>query len=346
MPAPTLAARGTDRFAAHAVALEGNAPEWVQLLPAGTFAGRDGRGPYHIADVAQVIARTKEAAGDHLLLPIDYGHALEQDGVVGSGAIAAAWIVDLEDRDQQLWGKVEWTAAGARAVADKEFRFLSPVFYHDNEGTVLWLARAGLTNRPNLRMAAVHSTTSTEGDDVPLRESVAAALGLAVNAEEEAVVAACSAAAEGSRALARVAQAAGLQANATADEVVAAVAAAQTPDPTRYVPRSQYDAVATELAAAQGEQRERAVNEAVSAGKITPAQREWAISYHARDPRGFSAFVASAPTIVAQGSDHGGGGGGGGGGGVRELDDDAKAVCATLGISPEEFAANLKEEGA
>jgi hypothetical protein len=51
-------------------------PQWIQLIPAGTFQGRDGRGPYLLSDPDAVIAATmalRMRAG----IPIDYDHATD-----------------------------------------------------------------------------------------------------------------------------------------------------------------------------------------------------------------------------------------------------------------------------
>lgn len=143
--------------AAHTTQLgTGELPEWVQLLPAATFSGIDGRGPYHLADPDAVIRLTREQTRGHDL-PIDYGHALEREGYDGDSAPAAGWISDFEVRQGQIWGRVAWTDEGAARIRGREFRFLSPVFFHDKEGNVRWIVRAGLTNRPNLHLQAVHS---------------------------------------------------------------------------------------------------------------------------------------------------------------------------------------------
>lgn len=52
-----------------------------------------------------------------------------------------------------------------------------------------------------------------------------------------------------------------------------------------------------EKAAAQRDADE-AVTQALKAGKITPAQKEWATSYALSNPRGFSDFVEKAPQVV------------------------------------------------
>jgi phage I-like protein len=82
-------------------------PEWIQLIPAGEFSGRDGRGPYILADPDEVIENTRSLdmeAG----LPIDYDHASEHAATEGSPAPAAGWIVDLAARAGAVWGKKAW----------------------------------------------------------------------------------------------------------------------------------------------------------------------------------------------------------------------------------------------
>lgn len=59
----------------------------------------------------------------------------------------------------------------------------------------------------------------------------------------------------------------------------------------------------SERVAALGEQaRQRAaldaVDEAIELGKLTPAQRQWALSYAQSDHEGFMAYVANAPVVV------------------------------------------------
>lgn len=338
--------------AAHSTALaptaEGELPAWIQLLPAGTFAGVDGRGPYSVPDPEMVIRRTREETGGNDL-PIDFGHALEVEGHTGDAAPAAGWISDFEVREGEIWGRVAWTPGGESAVRGRTFRFLSPVFYHTHDGVVRWIVRAGLTNRPNLRLKAVHSkqtpergeeTTVAEKTEVRPLAPVAAALGLTEAADDTAIVARASHAAQAVAGLAKVAQSVDLGADATPDQVIQAIHARTTPDPTRFVPREQYDNLATELRGAQSRERERIVEAAIAEGKLTPAQREWALSYHSRDPAGFTAFVGVQPVIVSGGAAaHAASGGGTTG---RELDADAKAVCARLGISEADY---LKHQG-
>jgi phage I-like protein len=82
------------------------------------------------------------------------------------------------------------------------------------------------------------------------------------------------------------------------------------PDPAKYVPIEMFQSVNSQLAQLRQAQNtaraESAVNEAMSAGKITPAQREWAVAYASQDLTGFVDFTAKAPTILS-GETHGAG---------------------------------------
>jgi phage I-like protein len=42
---------------------------------------------------------------------------------------------------------------------------------------------------------------------------------------------------------------------------------------------------------------------ALQAGKVSPAQREWAVEYCRRDPEGFQTYVDRAPKLVPTGEE-------------------------------------------
>ena len=131
------------------------APEWIELLPAGVFYGRDGRGPFRLDDPAAVIASTT-ALQMNAGLPIDYDHATDFGAPEGRPAPAAGWIRELEVRGGAVWGRVEWTARAASSIVAREYRYVSPVFQFDpKDGVVTRLLRAGLTNNPNLHLTAI-----------------------------------------------------------------------------------------------------------------------------------------------------------------------------------------------
>ncbi|CAK0740381.1 hypothetical protein CCP1ISM_110007 [Azospirillaceae bacterium] len=167
-------------LACHAMTLPGGAtpPEWVQLVPAGSFKGVDGRGPYRLADAGQVIAATMTARhGEPLCLCRD--HDLELAAPKGGTAPAAGWIMALEARGDGIWGQVNWTPAGGRQVAEGEYRYISPAFLHAKNGTVTALQSVALTNNPNLpQLAALFHRRQEDASVDELLKQLRAALGL------------------------------------------------------------------------------------------------------------------------------------------------------------------------
>jgi phage I-like protein len=317
----------------------GAAPEWIELLPAGVFNGRDGRGPFRVEDAAAVIAATRAlamAAG----LPIDYDHATDFGAPAGRPAPAAGWIVAFAVRAGAVWGRVEWTTRAEQAIAAREYRYVSPVFQFDPaSGRVTRLLRAGLTNNPNLYLTAIAAaaTRAAAPEESMMEEFLAKLseiLGLAPDAAPEQVLAAVR----------ELAAAANENDNDNGAQRDAAAANARALDPARFVAVAEFQQALTELNAMRAERaRERAahsVDEAMRAGKLVPAQREWAIAYCAADPAGFSSFVARQPAILgAQAGFTGEPPAAPGAAGARTaLGATELAICSQLGVSAADFA--------
>ena len=161
------------------------APEWVHLLPAGTFTGADGRGPFRLRDPEAVI-RASMASGR---LAIDENHSTDLATPRGEPSPARGWIVEMRARPDGLWGQVEWTPTGATLMTEKAYRGLSPVFERSKDGTITRVLRAALTNVPNLTLTSLNTQQDTEMDLKALRT----ALGLAETADEAAILAAITA---------------------------------------------------------------------------------------------------------------------------------------------------------
>jgi phage I-like protein len=290
-------------------------PEWVHLIPAGTFSGRDGRGPFTL-DAKAVLAAFAAHGAD---LPIDYDHqSLTADEKAGP-VPAAGWIKELQARADGIWARADWTPRAAELLAHKEYRYLSPVFrYQAKDGRVVALSGAGLTHNPNLYLQAAASRKEIHAMTLP--EKLAALLGVPADCTEDEAVAACQ---------------------RLIDEREAAHA--RQPDPAQYVPVAMHKQVSDQLAALQADlarrDAEAAVEAAMSARKVSPGMKDWALAYASRDLEGFRAFVAAAPEIVAEGahrraeSAHG-----------AVLTDEDRLAAKLLGMTEEAFAqAKAKE---
>lgn len=255
--------------------------QWVQLAPLGQFKGRDGRGPYAIADrkaADAVIHATLRHHGEADIV-IDYDHQSEFAAVQGVGgtAPAAGWITELQARDDGLWGRVEWTEAASAKLRTREYRYLSPVFTFDRTtGAVAMVLRAGLTNKPNLHLKAVASADMSNTNTNHLVE-LRSILGLTDAAGMDAVVEAV---------------------RATATKAVNAY------DPAKHVPIEALEKVTAELnsvnsAGLSPEAAEIAVNAAVSGGKLPPALRDWGVSLCQSDKTAFDGFLARTGGAMA-----------------------------------------------
>ena len=291
----------------------GAAPEWVELLPAGPeVEGRDGR-KWRFEDAAAVAAASYDASKD---IPIDYEHATEIKAPEGEPAPAAGWIKQLEARPSSsqgsLWGKVEWTERGGAMVAAKEYRYLSPVFLHskDSPQRILQLLSAGLTNSPNLALAALNR----EGEGGIMGKEILKALGLSDDATAEQAAAAINSL---------------KQERDTAKEK----AKNSAPSLDKFVPRADYD---TALERATNAEVDAEVAKALEAGKITPATKD----YHAAQCKAegglerFKEYVKAAPE-VAPGS--GLGGRKPSGEAAAAMNADEKKIAAMFGNSAEDL---------
>ena len=154
---------GTFAFAIEAYRGAGAiAPEWITLIPAANFKGFDGRGPYRLDQPDHVVAATEEMIAKHMTagLPLDFDHATDFAAPEGRQAPAAGWIKQVRAVNGVIQGRIEWTPKGKDAVEAHEYRYVSPVFEYDDEGRVVRLLRAALTNNPNLNLPAIASVES------------------------------------------------------------------------------------------------------------------------------------------------------------------------------------------
>ncbi|SDH91787.1 phage protease [Roseospirillum parvum] len=339
-------------IAAHAIGLEPgqDAPaEWVHLLPGGTFRGRDGRGPYHV-DAQAVIDATRAHHGS-ADIPIDYDHQILRARENGRPAIAAGWIKELEARNGEVWGRVEWTAAASAHIQAREYRYLSPVFRHQPDGTVRQIAAAALINIPNLDLVAL---AGQDFGERPMDEyqTLLEALGLKPDATAEQVAAHTASLTVAATTQGEIAQVLGLKPDAAPGDIKAAVEKLATaahgatqaappakPDPAEYVPMAAFQELQGQVAAMQASAAETAahgaVEEATKAGKLSPALRDWGLEYATKDLPGFQAWAEKAPALAAHGAQPGGAARQATG--AAGLDADELAVCSQLGIDPETY---------
>lgn len=255
-------------------------PQWRELIPAananGIVQGRDGRW-WRMTDPKAV------AGSFDLALPVDINHASELAAPKGGEAPARGWVEALEVRNGAIWGRIAWNADGRAAVADKKYRFLSPVFRFDPKThEIQRLTSVALVNEPNFNLAL---NRASDQENPVVDEAIRKALGLSENA--------------------------------TADQAVTAInalrdTASASTNIEKYVPRADYNtalnrATAAEAALATHQKAQHqvdvdaAIDAALKAGKITPATVEYHKACCAAEGglARFKAFAESAPVIAA-----------------------------------------------
>lgn len=268
---------------------DGSVPEWLELVPAGAFEGRDGRHWVNDQPSAVVTAFNQDGRP----LPVDWDHATEE-AQSGEPVPKAAWIEQLDVRDGAIWGRFDWTERGRNAVAARDSRFLSPVFiYAQNTLQVVKLVSVGLVDNPNLRLKAINSLQpDKEAQSMSLSAQIRQALGLAENATEDQAVTAI---------------------NALKGDLQKAQNSVQQPSLDKYVPRADFDSAVARASNAEQQlqafhtaQRDKEIDAeiqaALKAGKITPAT----VDYHKAQCKvdggleRFREFMKVAPEVGAE----------------------------------------------
>ena len=131
--------------------------DWIHLAPVGTHSH-----PKNLLQVVDersldsMVANFKSKKENDPTFPgllLDFDHK-SQDGNTEAGG----WIMNLQKRDNGLWGQVKWSNSGKEAVEGGKYRLISPVWKRsdceDLGGTKirpLVLDSAALTNDPNMK---------------------------------------------------------------------------------------------------------------------------------------------------------------------------------------------------
>jgi len=304
------------------------------ILPLGTVELVDRREPLYV-DVASLnsVAEAFRLRGVDVV--IDYEHQSLQ----GGRAPAAGWIKEMEVRQDGLWGRVEWTEQAQEYLRRREYRYFSPVLRLDPETRrPQALMQVALTNVPAIkglaplvarweagpRVKVKGLALDERAEEMKMLEKLKALVGLESETQEEAVW---------SKTLGvfrDLGATLGLPEEASASQLKGAVTALKAGAQRMKEVQAELEALKARVAA---ESATQAVDEALQAGKITPAQKEWALEYFRQDPEGFKAFAAHAPKSVPTGElprpgEHRRRG---------NLEPEEMAVCRALNLAPEEY---------
>lgn len=306
-------------------------PEWIQLTPAGRFETFDARGPYEVTDPQAVIEASFAARGE---IEIDVNHAPFTAAKAGGEAPARGWIVEMQVREDGIWGKVRWTKEGARLVADQAYRRISPVFRlaHPGSNRVVAILNASLVNRQNLRGLA--ALNFEEEERMSFLKQLAGVLDLGADATEEQVTTAVNKLKEDGDVVAA--------AKATAAGAPDAVALQSALTEMQDTIAAQAEQIAGLQGGASKDKAEAFVDGEIQKGRFIPkALRDHYISMHQEDPARVEKEIAGMPMLN--------------GGSVAHLtppstdgsiamNAEQSQAAKLLGLSAEDYQAVLDEE--
>lgn len=313
-------------------------PETISILPLGHV--RSSKGDFDV-DEESYAAMKRQIAQRGVDLVVDYEHQT----LKGVEAPAAGWVKALKLEDGQIKAEVEWTPRGRQYLENREYRYLSPVIFAQN-GRAEGLHSLALTNTPAIMgMTPIVNSESFEGGNERMdMKTLAEILGLGADATWEQIVEAAKALATEAKSLKerQPPDNEAVVANKAVCELLGLKAGAETADVTAKIMELKggiIDGVNVVAKLAELEKKDKvreaeaAVVLALKAGKITPAQKDWATQYAMDNPEGFRSFVEKAPQVVPMGQ-------------VLQngpaplkndaLDDAALLVCKQLGISTED----------
>ncbi len=295
--------------------IDGKAPSEIQILPLGNH--KDGRGrAFQVGpdQIELILANFSKRTND---LVIDYEHQTTEPGGL---APAAGWIKKLENRGESgLWAEVEWTVRGKNFIEAKEYRYLSPVLFASKKskgGPLIphLLHSAALTNDPAIdgMVPLINKDSNLNLEEIAMQEfllKLTKLIGLKEDASEEEVLAALSVLknkAENPEIKTVLTQdvvdALGVQdvmgvlelkAGATVSDVKATILALH--QGSEAVQNLELKNLKTKIA---GMEANALVNSAMEEGKVTAAQKDWAVKYATDDPEGFGTYVAKASRVV------------------------------------------------
>lgn len=162
----------------------GTVPQWLRLFPKDEAVLQDRGQHLSYASAEDVIAASFAAPGR---IHIDLEHS-SLPGRKGGDTRAYGYVTAMEEREDGIWGRVDWTAAGEALMEDRAYWGVSPVLAHDKAGRIKRIVSVALTNGPALRQLTALNSDTENGMD--FLKMVAEMLGLPADASQEDVTAA------------------------------------------------------------------------------------------------------------------------------------------------------------
>ncbi len=121
-------------------------PKKVKLIPEGIMLGNDGRS--FINHSPQTILNAFNADSRDMALDIE--HAAEIKAPKGESAPVQGWFKTIEIIDGAIWGELELNEDGTALIAKKNYRYISPAFYHDADSNTAARPYLGISENNEL----------------------------------------------------------------------------------------------------------------------------------------------------------------------------------------------------
>jgi phage I-like protein len=323
--------------------LNGIVPMEIQVIPYGFHQTPKGDFTCDEESAEMVISTFAAQIND---MVADYEHQT----LHGGEAPAAGWIKELINKGHDgIWAVMEWTEKAKQYIANKEYRYVSPVFLKRvSDNKVVRLINIALTNQPNIDgMVPLINKLSADSFQLPANKKeeviimwkdLLALLGLPETATEAEAIAAFKAMMAEKEVVANkaVLTALGLAEGAGESEVIATVMANKQGHDTITQLTQQVNKLTDQLKVKESEDVEAMVNKAIEGdekgSKLTPAQKDWALKYAKEDVEGFKVFLNKAPYAVIKDKIAGEQGGG-----SDALDASQVQVNKQMGIDTDTF---------
>lgn len=293
-------------------------PKKIKLIPEGLMLGNDGR-TFINHNPETILSAFNRDPRD---LALDIEHATEIKAPKGEAAPAQGWFKSLEIIDGAVWGELELNEDGAALISKKNYRYISPAFYHDANGNIISISSVGLTNKPNLNLPSLNREETT------MKFSPELCVLLALNSEtatEQDVIA-------------------GIMQLKNDNKTLALNAQQATPDLSKYIPVATHNLALNRANTAETKLKEieeaeytELVDGAIKAGKIAPVNKEMYMSLCRQEGKDkFKTMVENmAATVNTSGKPEAPQG-------KKEtvkLTDTQLAMCRSLNVTEEQFLA-------
>lgn len=297
----------------------GECPDKIKILPVGRINSEKGD---FVVDEESYNAMKAEMQRRGIDIVIDYEHQTLQD----VQAPASGWVKELIYTPEAIIAKVEWTQKAQEYLKNKEYRYLSPVvLIRKEDNKAVALHSLALTNTPAINgmfaivnSANIETENDTGGKGMDLQK-LKELLGLPADAAEETIMNALMEKLGGAEkkeesetkeepepgkeqeketevvANSVILGLLGLKENAKTEDVAGKIMA------LKAGADSQQQEITDALNRLKNREADEVVMNALKAGKITAAQKDWAKDYVLKDRKGFDAFIEKAPVVVPVG---------------------------------------------